>query len=116
MQSAWISGECSIHGPMISVEGQNRCLKCERKAEKRLNPPTAVPVEDPGHEAMMRIAAVPNAPVAALRAVASVPVQVVKRQTIEDAVAILRSLPMPSDIQRFKLLNKVIKQLESIQS
>ena len=116
MEPTWLSGECNVHGPMISVEGQNRCLKCERAAEKAANPPVAVPVIDPGHEMMARLAANPLAAVRERPPVTVIQPQLVRGNTVDDALAILRSLPMPADIKQFKTIAKVIKQLETLQS
>jgi hypothetical protein len=120
MQTMGSSGSCRKCGEMlIQVEGVLTCLMC---ASKR-------PVEggliaqgvDPGHDAMEKLitgTGIPGArvnhPVMPESSPKAAIAPVMPTGSVAQALAVLRALPMPSDIKKFKAINKAIKILEDL--
>lgn len=125
---------CQRCGQMkVQIEGgEAQCLLCGSGNVD--NPALVVDIEDPGEEAMNAVLAktgvklmpgtkpvAPEKPIIEANRVINAPkreAKVVVQQTIgttvEDALTILRSLPMPKDLKQFKQINKAIKILETL--
>lgn len=125
-------GRCTKCGQdKISVEGINKCLSCD--SDNNVGSGLVVRAEDPGADMLEKllskagVAVVPGGkppePIRPNIAQKVANVSAPKVQTepgtvfeshIMNAVSWLRSMPMPSDIKKFKAVNKAIKILESL--
>lgn len=113
-------GDCAKCGKAkIDVHGEIRCLSCE--AEQ--NPPSGlvVKVDDPGEEKMRQVLAasgvvIPKAvkQLESVQQTIKVAVPVSFEERIQQVCEILKTLPMPKDINQFKAINKAIKAVEKI--
>lgn len=132
MQYSPALGTCQKCGQSkIQVEGNVKCLLCDVEAG---NSGLVVKVEDPGHDMMDKLLAkagvtnIPGGkPPEAIRSISRVETAkvvevprveakaiVVSGSGIDQALQILRALPMPKDIKQFKAINKAIKILEDL--
>lgn len=114
----------------IQVEGVTKCLVCD--ANNNGGSGLVVTKEDPGEAALTEIlsrvgvAGIPGGkPPTPIKPVLAVNRQVIAAKseanssliqigTIENALDILRRLPMPKDIKQFKAISKAIKILENL--
>jgi hypothetical protein len=103
----------------IDVHGEIRCLSCEAEH----NPPSGlvVKIDDPGEEKMRQVLAASGVvlpkttkqpEVVTQNTKVAVPVSFEER--IQQVCEILKTLPMPKDINQFKAINKAIKAVEKI--
>lgn len=119
-------GNCAKCGKAkIDVHGEIRCLSCEAEH----NPPSGlvVKIDDPGEEKMRQVLAASGVvlpkTVKQPETVHQVVKEIVKIEktecmTLEEKVRsiceLLKTLPMPKDINQFKAINKAIKAVEKI--
>ena len=108
-----------INGPTGDV-----CLRCEADALPKTG--TVSKTEDPGDEKMRQMLAaagvsVPKAsagqkPISLQTAKAEKLVTIVEsfEDRVRQALEIMKSLPMPSDVKQFKAVHKIIAGMESL--
>lgn len=108
------AGVCQVHKIPLMFMGREDelsagCVKCVADQ----TPKTGVPqtYKDPGADYFG--AGPDKAPTKQFSSVEVKPVFSFN-QSLLQAIAILQSLPMPKDLKQFKLINKVIVQLESL--
>lgn len=102
-----------IHGPgycpkcqnaLLTVNDVKKCIYCDAKKQVEGNAST---VEDPGEEGL-----------ASFTQKATLPITNVQKMhplgTIDDAIKIMRSLPMPDDVKQFRKIKKVIDLMEQL--
>jgi hypothetical protein len=121
-------GTCARCGNnMIQVEGNIQCVFCPSSTG---GSGLVVKTEDPGHEVLDKlltkvgVASIPGGkpplpvkPEAKQNVIASqieVKNPSIQIGSIENALDILRNLPMPKDLKQFKQISKAIKILESL--
>lgn len=113
-------GDCAKCGKAkIDVHGEIRCLSCEAEH----NPPSGlvVKIDDPGEEKMRQVLAASGVVLPKTTKQLEVAQQTIKaaapvsfEERIQQACEILKTLPMPKDINQFKAINKAIKAVEKI--
>jgi hypothetical protein len=108
----------------ISVNGESRCINCD--SNNNTGSGLVVDIEDPGEEGIKKVLANSGvavgqggkpptpAPREANKQVIAPKVETKATGSVEMALEILRSLPMPKDLKQFKQINKAIKILESL--
>lgn len=99
----------------ISVNGEARCINCDSNSNTGSG--MVVTVEDPGEEALNGILTKTGIKTEANKAIIAPKVeakQTFQGASVDDALRILKSLPMPKDLKQFKQINKAIKILESL--
>lgn len=112
------SGSCKVCGEfLIQVNGVFQCILCASK--RSVSGGLIAKGIDPGEEAMERLANghdVPRIPgnVAVAPVKPVVAVKPIVSGDLNQALAILKALPMPKDIKQFKAINKAIKILEDL--
>jgi len=95
--------------PNIETPEGAKCIPCSLKAPKRSH--LTVDIEDPGEEAFKAV--LNGAAIKATKAKVTVAASTT-RGTVDDALAIVKSFPIPSDLKQFKKIKKVIDLLESL--
>jgi hypothetical protein len=100
-------GYCrTCNRPMIRVGETNKCIRCESNKNVASGP--TVDVKDPGDAAVQQ--SLKNGGLAHAEVI-------VKQQsfgTAEDALKIMRNLPIPEDIKQFKQIKKIISLIEKL--
>lgn len=86
-----------------------KCLTCESNAKQPSKVKTTV--EDPGHDVLMKVLNLPIVPTISKTVLTRTPVLT---NTVQGALTIMKSLPMPKDIKEFKLINKIITDMEKL--
>lgn len=106
----------TIHGPgycpkcrkeLLIVDDVLKCIWCGLKDPVMGNAST---VEDPGEAELERISKIADVTIP----ISKTPVKVVKTGTIEDAIQIMKVLPMPDDVKQFKQIKKIIGLMEQL--
>jgi hypothetical protein len=115
-------GNCAKCGKAkIDVHGEIRCIFCE--AEKNVPSGLVVKIDDPGEAKMAQVLAasgiaIPKAPKLGVTRNDVMPQNLQNNFSlearVEQALGILKSLPMPKDLKQFKAINKAIQSVEKI--
>jgi hypothetical protein len=88
----------------IDVNGEKKCLRCA--SNRNINESSPTDVKDPGESELQKVfkdIEIAVKPVA------------VKSGTIDEALKIMKSLPMPDDVKQFKQIKKIIALIEDLQ-
>jgi len=88
-----------------------KCLTCE--SNNRPASKVKTTVEDPGHEVLMQALNLPSDPVSKVTKPTLSPMPVLGG-TVQSALSIMKNLSMPKDIKEFKLINKIITDMEKL--
>lgn len=110
-------GHCPQHGPLLSVNGVPRCVRCDANEANKGRVALVNTLPDPG-EGINSVGAVVG-PVSS--AVAVMQKQAVKATStsisyesgLQDILSILAGIPMPSSMKRYKLLMSVKQKIET---
>jgi len=94
--------------PMISVNGAPSCITCAKpQRPKHIVKPPPVGAAVPSETDLARMSGISGKTVPKKTTV-------VVGQTAQDALQIMKHLPMPKDLKEFRQIQKIIKQLEKL--
>lgn len=112
------TGRCKKCGNEMFAVGDSfnssmtvKCLTCE--SNNRPASKVKTTVEDPGHEVLMQALNLPSGPVSKVTKPTLSPMPVLGG-TVQSALSIMKNLSMPKDIKEFKLINKIITDMEKL--
>lgn len=91
---------------LIDVNGEKRCLRCESNRVITESSPTDV--KDPGEAELNKV-------LKDISVVAAIPVKTqAVGHTLDDALKVMKGLPMPDDVKQFKQIKKIIALIEDL--
>lgn len=113
-------GICEIHGPKLAVNGIPTCIKCQAKADNANRTMIVSKVEDPGEEYFKngKVETQVTQPNVVKSQVALSSDMMPKtaytlESGLQEILAILAVIPMPSSMKQYKLLMAVKHKIES---
>lgn len=99
-------GYCSkCNNALLTVNDVRTCIYCDAKKPVSGNAST---VEDPGEEGLGILLEHKG------QEMQRIPISKVSSGTLEDAIRIVKSLPLPEDVKQFKRVKKIIDLMEQL--
>jgi hypothetical protein len=97
---------------MIRVGEINKCLRCDNNRQISTGP--VVQTSDPGSDELNRMLKMHKIPSNTEEPVIKIAERPSSMHTVQDALKIMKSQPIPDDVKQFKQIKKIVSLMEKL--